>query len=236
MAAQTHRLLVHRHLVGEDGRLGENAGGVQLGVLQHFLHPGLQLGAVLGHGLGGALLHLAHQLLDAIGPGEYVGLQPRPLPGAHLVEVGKGTVQYSTDVLGPLLHVLLRLFRQQHVGEPGQEGHGDVLGQAVTPGQLFQGGVVAVGQGLVHRHLDLLSFCGVQGDEHVHLSPGNGVLYPAFDGLLREEVQPGHADVAVQIAVVDGAQLHGDGTAVEGILGPSITGHTFDHGGHFLMS
>ena len=236
MAAQTHGLLIHRHLIGKNGRLSEDTGGIQLGVGEHLVHPGLQLGAVLGHRLGRALLHLTHQFLDAGSTGEHVSLQPRSLPGTHLVEVVKSPVQNGTDVLSPLLHILLRLFRQQYVGEPGQQGHGDVLGQAVALGQLGKGGVIAVGQGLVHRHLDLFASGGIQGDEYVYLSPGNGVLHPAFDGLLRKEVEPGHADIAVQVAVIDRTQLHRDGAAVEGILCPAVAGHTFDHGGHFLMS
>ena len=232
MAAETDGLLVHGNFVGEDGRLGEDAGGVQLGVGQHLGHPGLQLGAVLRHRLGGALLHQGHLVLDGLGPAEYVILQPLALSAAHLVKVGQGPVQHRADVFGHLLHVLLRLLCQQHVGEAGQQGHGDVPRQVIVRRQLLQGGIIAVGHRLVHRHLDLLRPGVVQGDEHVHLSPGNGILNAALHGLLREQIEAGQADVAVQIAVVHRAQLHRDGAAVYRLLCPAIAGHALDHIGH----
>ena len=69
---QAHRLLVHRHLVGKDGRLGEDAGRVQLGVGQHLIHFSLQTSPVFLHGLGGSLLHQGDQAFNGVRPGQDV--------------------------------------------------------------------------------------------------------------------------------------------------------------------
>ena len=197
MAAETDSLLSHGDLVGEDGGLGEDAGGVDLGVGQDLVHPRLQLGPIVRHGLGGALLYQSHLLLDGVRPGEDVGLHPLPLPGPHLVEVGQGPVQDRVNVGGHGLGILLRLLGQQDLRKAGQQRHRDVPRQLIAPGQLGQGGIVAVGHRLVHLHLDLFPAAVVHGDEHVHLSPGNGPLHPGLHPVLRKEVQPGDADAAV---------------------------------------
>ena len=51
VAVQAHRLLVHCHLVGKNGRLGEDAGLVDGSGLQYLHHLGLQPLAVGRHRL-----------------------------------------------------------------------------------------------------------------------------------------------------------------------------------------
>mgnify|MGYP002508084382 CR=1 FL=1 len=70
--AQAHRLLVHRHLVGEDGRLGENPALIDGRALEHLIHPYQQLLPVLRHRLGGTLLHPGRQGLDGPQPAQDV--------------------------------------------------------------------------------------------------------------------------------------------------------------------
>ena len=69
----------------------------------------------------------------------------------------------------------------------------------------------------------------MDGNKHIHLAPGNSALHCLLDSFLRKGKAAGQLDGAVQIAVVDGAQLHSELTAVYRFYSPAIAGHTLYH-------
>ena len=228
VAAQTDGLLIHRDLIREDGRLGEDAVLIDLGILEHLRHLGLQPGAVVCHDSRGTRLHLSGEGCDGGGAGADVLHQLLPLPGAHGVKVLQGQGQHLAQVGGHRFQILLVLLHQKHVGHPGEQGDRDVILQAIAVPQVAQGLIVAVGHRPVDRDIDVSALGGPDGDEHIHLAPGNALLYLCLDGILRKDIDTGQLDRTVQIAVIDGAQLYRDGTAAEDRLSPSVTGHTFN--------
>ena len=229
MAVQPHRLLVHRHLVGKDRRLGEDTGLIDGGGLQHLHHLVLQPLAVSRHRFRGALLHAAHRLLDGIGAAAHVLGQLRALYGAHLVVGCQRAVQYGTNIGGDGVHILLRLGNGQHIGEFCQHIRRDAPLQTKGLLQAHQRLVVAASQRLVDGNHRLIGAGGIDGDEHIHLAPGHRLLHAGLDGVLGENIRTGHLHGAVQIAVVDGAYLHRDIAAAAHFAGAAVAGHTSDH-------
>ena len=94
--AQAHGLLVHGHLVGEDGHLGENPLLVKAVVLEQFLDLGPQALPVGLHRLGGDLLYLVHQGDDLPRLLQNVRLKPGALGLPHFQEGSNGHVASHT--------------------------------------------------------------------------------------------------------------------------------------------
>ena len=231
MTAQAHGLLVHGHLIGEDGRLGEDAGLVDGRALEHLPHPGEQLLPVLRHRLGRAGLHQLGEGLDGVQPAADI-LGQLPALGLPHGAVGvQGLLQDLAQVGGHRLQVLLPLGDCQHVGQAGQiRDIAELLNHAV-PAQLPempQSVDIALGQGFVHRHHRLLRPQGGHGDKHIHLSPAYPLLHQALHRLLSEDVGPGQLHRAVQIAVVHAADLHCDVPPVQGHSGSPVAGHALN--------
>ena len=94
VAVQTHQFLVHRYLVSVNGRLGQDAGLVQLGVLEHLGHLAPQPCAIVGHNAGRPVGHLFCEPLDGRGPVQHIPAQPLPFPLPHGVEVRQSQLQH----------------------------------------------------------------------------------------------------------------------------------------------
>ena len=197
MAAQADGLLIYGDLVGKDGRLREDAALVQLLALQDFLHPGGELLAILRHGLWGTGLHLLHQLGDPLRLAAKISAEFLPLPLPHGIEPLQGLGQDSTDILGDKLRVRLLLLHQQHVGETGEQGDGQIVPQAVNLPQLLQGRVVAVGHRPVQLDVHLIGGGAVDAHKDIHLPPAHALLDLGLDPLLGKDIEPGDLDGAV---------------------------------------
>ena len=128
-----------------------------------------------------------------------------------------------------LIEILtLRLGDGEHVREPGQLLRGDALLRTADGGQGLEGLGILGRKGGIHADLDGIRRRGIHGDENVHLPPGDCLLYPALHGRLGEGVHPRHLHGAVQISVVDTADLHGDVPEVPGGAGTAVACHTLD--------
>ena len=127
VTAQADGLLVHSHLVGIDGGLGEDAALIKLGVLKHLRHFGAQAGPVVGHNTGGALLHPGSEGLDGACPAGHILEELFALPRPHGVKVLKGQLQHGADVRAHGLQILLDLLHQEDILEPGEQGNRNVV-------------------------------------------------------------------------------------------------------------
>ena len=154
--------------------------------------------------------------------------QLRPLHRPHGVEGIQCLVHHGTEIFTDGLQVLLRLGDGEHVREPGQLLRGDALLRTADGGQGLEGLGILGRKGGIHADLDGIRRRGIHGDENVHLPPGDYLLYPALHGRLGEGVHPGHLHGAVQISVVDTADLHGDVPEVPGGAGTAVACHTLD--------
>ena len=230
MAPQADGLLVHSHLIRVDGGLHQDPLLVDGGALQHLLHPGGELGAVLRHRLRRPHLHLSGVALNGVQPVGDVLRQLLPLYGPHVIVRGQRLVQDRAEVGADSLQVLIRLRDGEDVREPGQRlRRGPIVRCAADVRQLPQGGGILGRQLPVHRNLDHIRGSGVHGDEHVHLSPGHRLLDVLFHCVLRKGIHPGHLHGAVQIPVVDGADLHRDVPLVQLLSCPAVAGHALNH-------
>ena len=229
MAPQADGLLVHGHLIGVDGSLLQDPLRIDGGALKHFLHPGRQLGAVLRHSLRGTLLHLRRIVLNI---GQAVADVLRQLPalhGPHGVVSFQRLLCHGAQVRRHRFQILVLLRHRQDVREPGKLLRRHLGLRAADLRQLCQCSGILGRQFPVHRDLGHICGGGIHRDEHIHLAPGDGLLDALLHGILRKAVHPGHLHSAVQIPVVDGADLHGDIPLVPHLSRPTVAGHAFDH-------
>jgi len=235
MAAQTHRFLVHRDFVGIDGGFLQDAGLVDIGPAQDLLHLLRQARAVFRQCDGAALFDLFHKTENCLGPAAEIGLQRSPLGRAHGVEPFDGLVRHREDVGGDLLLVVLLLLDDEHVGQSGERRDRDVVPHAVFLRDGAQRVKISFQHGLVERNFFILPRSSVRRDEHVDLAAGDDFLDAGLYGILRISIDTRQFDRAVEIAVVDGAQLHGDLPVVDRLHRPAVAGHAFNQSSFLRM-
>ena len=236
MAAQADGFLVHGNLVGKNGSLRQNPAFVDGSIGQHLFHFVLQPGAVVNDRLAASGLHLGDQAQDGRPTAPQIRLQRLPFRGAHIVEALQSLIDHAEHIRQQLLLVHLGLVHGEHVGHTGQHGHADVVPDAVGLRHLLHGGEIPLHHSLVQGDLHVGSALGTDGQEHVHLAPGNGVFYRLLHRILAKGQAAGQLDGAVQITVVDGAQLHRKFPAVHGFHGAAIAGHTLNQDHYPLFS
>ena len=230
MASQADGLLVHRHLVGENGRLRQDPAFIDGRVRQNFLQLVFQAGAVIDDRLAASGLHLGNQLQNGLTTAAQVVFQSLALGSAHSVVLGKSLIDHAHQVRLESLLVHLRLFHGEHIRHPGKDADADIVPNAVGIHHLAHGGQIPLHHRGVQSDLYVLGTLGAQGDEHIHLAPGNGGLHRLLYRVLREGQDSRQLHRAVQVSVIDGAQLHGVLPAVDGFHCPAVAGHALNHG------
>ena len=226
MAAQADGLLVHRGLVRVDRRLGQDAGLVDAGVRQHLLHAREQLFAVLPDALGRTRFHLAHHALDRGAAAADIVRELFALAQTHLVKAVAGLLEHRGHVADHLVRVLLDALRAQHVRHLGQHRDSHIVPQAVGLAQVVQRVQIALCQRMVDRDGNIAALLGLHADEDLHLAARDARRRGLFDRIIQKTILARRLDRAVQIAVVDRAQLDRDRAAVQLFLGAAVTGHT----------
>ena len=235
MAAQADGLLVHGHLVGKDGGLGEDAAFVNGRIRQDLLELCLQTRPVVRHRLGAARLHLGNQRQDGLPPAAQVLGQSCPLGRAHGIEGSQRLFRNAQEVRKQLRLIHLGLVQQEYIRQAREHGNGDLSRHAVVRLQLLQRRQIPFHHGLIQAHGGILGPLAAHGDEHIYLAPGNGGLYSLLHGILAEGQPSGQLHRAVQIPIVDTAHLHGEFPAVYRFYGTAIAGHAFNHGHDLLL-
>ena len=229
MTVQTHGLLINGNFISKNGGLRKDAALIDLGVLEDFLHFVLEPAAILRYGFRGLCLHLGRQRLNSSGAGENIGRELGALPLPHAVEVLQSHIQYGTDIRRDGLHVLGGLLHKKHVLKPRQQGQGNVVPEPIGVSKLCKRGIIAVGHRPVQADDHSVRLGAVDGDENIYLPPGNTALDGAFNRILRKHIGTRHLDGTIQVTVVDGTDLHCNGSVVQNRLSPAIAGHTADH-------
>ena len=234
MAAQAHRLFIYRRLIGEDGGLGEDAALVHSGGLEHLLHTAQQLFTIGGNSLRRTLLHLAYHLLDGADTGGNILRQFLTFHGTHGVIGGQRCFRHGNQVGSHALQVLFRLGNGKYIRETGQGRGAHIAFQIEALLQMAQGFIIIARQRVIDGDYHFLCAVTLDGDEHIHLTAGDGLLHATLDSILGEDIGAGHLHGAVQITVIDRTNLNSDVSSVQCLLCSTVTGHTFDHSRSFL--
>ena len=229
MAAQPHRLLVHRGLIPKDGRLGEDAGVVDGAVFQDGFQPLIQALGVLFHPAGAEGFDFAHALFHRIQPAGDIGQHFGALDAPHFHKVFQRLGGDVRDILPQLVLVHLSLAGGEDVGEPGQQADGDVVLDAQVLGQVAEGLLVAAGQVEVSGDGGGGGLGVLDGEAQLHLAPGDAFVQLGLEPTVHESAAAGDPGAVLEIARIDAAQLHRDLPAIAHTAGAAIPCHTIDH-------
>ena len=236
MAAKPDGLFVHGDLIREDGSLGKDPGFVNGRGGQDLLELFLQPGPIVGHRLGAALFDFLHQPQNGLAPAPKVLLQGLPFRAAHGIKVLQGLLGYHQQILLQLLLIHLGLIQAEYIGQPRKRCGRNIVWQAVAFAHLLHGGQISLYHGGVEGNGDIRGSLRAQGDEHVHLAPGDPGLYRLLHRILPEGHRPGELHGTIQIPVVHAADLYGEFSAVDGLHSPAVAGHAFHHGHYPLLN
>ena len=228
MAAKTNSLLIHCHLISEDGSLRQNTALVDGSIGQDLLQLGFQSCPVVHHSLGISLLHLGHQFQNGLATAAQVIFQRHALRAAHGIVALDGFGHHAHQIGLQLILIGFGPLHAEHLRQPGHSRNADVIGHAVVGDHLPHSGQISFQHGAVQGDLDFLISLGTDGDKHIHLATGNSSLHRLLHGFLRKGQASGQLHAAIQIAIVDGAKLHCKLTAIDRFHSPAITGHAFN--------
>ena len=179
-----------------------------------------------------ALLDLADQRLDDRGAVSDVLRELFALALTHLVEAVAGLGKYGQNVLRQLVRVLLDALRAEHIGELCEAHDGHIVAQAVLFGQLAQRRQIALCERVVYRDGKIAALVGLDADIDLGLAACDARGGRLLHGVIQKAELARRLYRAVQIAVVDSAQLDGNGASMQHLSRAAVAGHTL----HFISS
>ena len=229
MAAQPDGLLVHGGLVAKDGGLGQDAGVVDVPVLQNGLELLVKAVGVGLHPACAQGLHLPHALLEEAKAALHIGLHLCALGGTHGDEIVQCLCRHGGDVRPELLLVHVGVAGGQHVREAGQARGRDVVFDAQLFRNTAQGLLIAAGQLHVHGDDGVGSLHVLDGHTQLDLAAGDPLVELLFQAAVHVVAAAGNAGRILEIPGVDAAQLDRDLAAIAHSSPPAKTGHAQDH-------
>ena len=198
-------------------------------VLEEVLEPLLQGGPVLSPERRKSVGQLGDEVPDGGSPGQDVGIEGLALLGPHFLQGLQGPIDDRRHFIPEPSHVLLSLFHTYQIAKLEKGGEIHIAGDPVVGLHLAEEANQICYKRLISNHLAALPIEGGDGADDIEASSAESPTDELADTVLESHVAARQADGHIQVAVVDGIDLHRHLTRLRLSFGAAEARHATHH-------